>query len=143
MFFVVGATDNGVAKDEKKMYDFPETDNKNDEEEAGEEYVVDKVLKRRCSESGKIYCLVKWLGYPKEYNTWEPEQNLLSVGKYDEFISWFSKRQHLVREYRCSIFLLFIPVISSDANREWSIINSNYERLSKSHVNIWSIWRGI
>ena len=38
-------------------------------------YLVEGILKHK-KEKGSIYYLVKWLGYPDEYNSWEPLESL-------------------------------------------------------------------
>ena len=57
-----------------------------------EEVVVDnetvfnaeKILKRR-KQSGKNEYLVKWLGYPKNQSTWEPEENIIDRRLIENF----------------------------------------------------------
>jgi len=55
--------------------------------EGQEEYVVDTVLQHEVRKCGKgrtkTYYLIKWQGYGPEYNTWEPEDNLTSDGKFE------------------------------------------------------------
>ena len=38
-------------------------------------FEVEKVLESKTDETGKKFFLIKWLGYPDEDNTWEPEEN--------------------------------------------------------------------
>ena len=51
------------------------------------EYVVEKILQHDIRKAGrgrtKTFYLIKWQGYGPEYNTWEPEENLTSDGKYE------------------------------------------------------------
>lgn len=46
-----------------------------EEELAEEEYVVEKILKKK-STGGKVLYYLKWKGYPDSENTWEPPENL-------------------------------------------------------------------
>jgi chromobox protein 5 len=45
------------------------------EEPAEEEYVVEKILKKRVK-NGRVEYYLKWKNYPDTDNTWEPEDNL-------------------------------------------------------------------
>ncbi|MDI9312899.1 MAG: DDE-type integrase/transposase/recombinase [Limnohabitans sp.] len=38
-------------------------------------YRIEKVIRKR-KNKGKIEYLIKWLGYPETYNTWEPAENI-------------------------------------------------------------------
>ena len=55
--------------------------------EGHDEYVVEKVLQHDIRKAGRgrhqTYYLIKWQGFGPEYNTWEPEDNLTSDGKYE------------------------------------------------------------
>ncbi|CAL8085689.1 unnamed protein product [Orchesella dallaii] len=40
------------------------------------QFVVEKVLKKRVIEGGKVLYLLKWKDYGHDENTWEPEENM-------------------------------------------------------------------
>ena len=106
-YCALGATTNGESGDAKCNADAntdADDDQNSQEDGDGEEYVVEKVVKRRCMETGQYFCLVKWLGYPREYDTWEPEENLISVDKHDEFMASFTQRQYLVSVFKRFFF---------------------------------------
>ncbi|KAM0736105.1 Histone acetyltransferase p300 [Formica fusca] len=42
-------------------------------------YSAERITKKR-EKQGKIEYFVKWKGWSKKYNTWEPEENILDVG---------------------------------------------------------------
>jgi chromobox protein 1 len=41
-----------------------------------EEYIVEKIINKRVSKSGKVQYLLKWKDYNDDQNTWEPRENL-------------------------------------------------------------------
>ncbi|KAK6598769.1 chromo domain-containing protein [Botrytis cinerea] len=54
-----------------------ESDEEGEEEQAEDEYVVEKILKHSFDEEGVLRFQVKWEGYEKKSDmTWEPEENL-------------------------------------------------------------------
>lgn len=42
-------------------------------------YKVEKILQSRTNKKGNKEYLIKWLGYPYEDNTWEPEKNITDI----------------------------------------------------------------
>lgn len=58
-----------------------------------EEYVVEKILRRR-RQGGQYRYFIKWKGYPDEDNSWEPATNLSNCPKLlKEFQARLNKRQ--------------------------------------------------
>ena len=42
-------------------------------------YLIEKVLDERVGKRGRSECLIKWLNYPDEENSWEPSSNIMST----------------------------------------------------------------
>ena len=55
-------------------------------------YVVEKVLDRYTDELGKKWFYLKWMGYPEDQATWEPEQNADCTGLIKEYERKLSKK---------------------------------------------------
>jgi chromobox protein 1 len=51
------------------------TENKNSIK-SEEEYIVERIISKRVSKSGKVEYLLKWKDYSDDENTWEPRENL-------------------------------------------------------------------
>lgn len=41
----------------------------------GEIFMIERIVRKRVKQ-GRKECLVKWIGYPHNENTWEPEENI-------------------------------------------------------------------
>ena len=54
-----------------------------------QEFIVERVLKKRVTREGVIEYFLKWLGYPDSYNSWEPQELLLS----NELIADYERRE--------------------------------------------------
>ncbi len=75
----------------------PEKRKEDEDVEMGEdEYEVEKVLKRRVTEKGKVYLYVKWVGWDHKWDTWEPEESLDEVKQYGDFLAYFEEKRYLV-----------------------------------------------
>merc|ERR1712142_409056 len=59
---------------------------------ANEEFVVEKIVKKRINKKVVEY-LVKWEGYDKLQNTWEPIDNLNCKKMMDEFEEKLKQKQ--------------------------------------------------
>lgn len=62
------------------------------EGEGDEEYVVEKIIKKRVR-NGKTEYYLKWQGYSDADNTWEPKENLSCKELIDEFEAAEDKRE--------------------------------------------------
>jgi len=40
-------------------------------------FFVQNVIKSRKNKKGETEYLIKWLGYPEKFNTWEPAKNII------------------------------------------------------------------
>lgn len=60
-----------------------------------EEYEVEKILKRRCTEDGRSWLYVKWLGWDNKFNTWEQEDRMDEVEQYEHFLKNFEQKRFL------------------------------------------------
>ena len=47
--------------------------------------VQKKILKHR-NRNGKVECLVKWLNYPTNQSTWEPEHHILDRRLINDYL---------------------------------------------------------
>jgi hypothetical protein len=76
------------------------SDEERRDEDAGEEteeYVVEKILKKRVK-NGKVEYFLKWRNYPDSDNTWEPEENLDCQDLLDAFNAEHDKKAHKEKE---------------------------------------------
>ncbi|CAG7706172.1 unnamed protein product [Allacma fusca] len=73
----------GTKRDRKRSQGHDDDPDSSD----GEEFVVEGILNKRVK-SGRAEYLIKWFGWPREANTWEPVKNLLGckwmIQKYEE-----------------------------------------------------------
>ena len=47
-------------------------------------FAAERILKKR-KRKGKMQYKVKWLGYPEDQSTWEPEENILDKSLIEHF----------------------------------------------------------
>merc|ERR1712223_557941 len=73
-------------KKESKNSSNDDKDKKDDSED--EEFVAEKIIKKRTGKSGATEYFVKWKGYPEEENTWEETETL----DCKELIAAFNKK---------------------------------------------------
>lgn len=62
-----------------------------DDEEVEKEYEVEKIIEVHHKKSGDREFLVRWKGYSKKDDTWEPEKNLNCQDLIDAFLKKVSK----------------------------------------------------
>ena len=48
-------------------------------DENGQIFAAESLLKKRIRKNGNLEYLVKWKGYGSDYNTWEPEKNIIDT----------------------------------------------------------------
>jgi hypothetical protein len=61
----------------------------NSEEEAAGYFVVEEVLEHRWVD-GKMELLVSWGGYGSDANSWEPEDNMISMAEHAVDLYWLN-----------------------------------------------------
>lgn len=54
-----------------------------------QEFIVERVLKKRVNREGVVEYFLKWMGYPDSYNSWEPQECL----EGNELIADFERRE--------------------------------------------------
>ena len=78
----------------------PLTNPPNGEEDAdGEEFVVEKVKRKKIGNGGQELYLIKWAGYSDSENTWEPREYLNCpklIAKYEKRVK--KKREFLLEK---------------------------------------------
>ena len=47
-------------------------------------FAAERILKK-CKRKGNVQYKVKWLGYPEDQSTWEPEENILDKSLIEHF----------------------------------------------------------
>ena len=52
-------------------------DSSSEEGEKEEQFVVEEIQGHKKTKKGEVEYYIKWVGYPKSENTWEPEAHLL------------------------------------------------------------------
>lgn len=64
-------------------------------------YNVEKILQSRTNRKGKKEYLIKWLNYPNEDNTWEPQENITDIcpSLIKEFEDGFKSRVKQGKEF--------------------------------------------
>ena len=70
-----------------------------DLEDPEDEYEVEEI-KAQAILQGTKYYLVKWAGWPLEYNTWEPEDNLENAPKALQSFERSRKRKRKTEDWR-------------------------------------------
>ncbi|CAI2355890.1 unnamed protein product [Caenorhabditis sp. 36 PRJEB53466] len=68
--------------------------------EKKEVFVVEKVMDKRISRTGKIEFLIKWEGFSQADSTWEPKENLHCDRMIEEYEKACSRRERHRRQNR-------------------------------------------
>ena len=66
-------------------------------------YTVEEVLAHKDMRNNRKY-LVKWIGWPKEDATWEPEEHLSNSAALDRYINHTAKRPRPTRNVCCNVW---------------------------------------
>lgn len=95
-----------------------------------QEFIVEKVIKKRENREGIVEYFLKWMGYPDSYNSWEPKQCLLG----NELIADFERREaknkgsHLLPLPSSSVSSLVSHAASTSQNTSTSTNNKTTGR---------------
>jgi hypothetical protein len=57
-----------------------------------EEWEVEEILEKK-KRAGKIWYLIKWVGYPEEYNEWVPKDNMANAEELRKVYEEGTKRK--------------------------------------------------
>ena len=82
----------------KRRSPSPEPKEKDDDDAGSEEYVVEKVKRKRMTQEGKEMYLIKWEGYSESENTWEPKEYLNCPKLIAKFEKKAKKRRDFLEE---------------------------------------------
>ena len=75
------------------------------DEKGNEQFVVEKVMKKRVGKGGQVEYFIKWQGYPHSENTWEPAQNCVSKNViFHRYMEIFEKLAYI----KIQIFILLM-----------------------------------
>ena len=62
-------------------------------EDNPEEYEIEEIRDKRTMK-GKVYYLIKWTGWPSEYNQWVPEDDMNAPGMIQAFEKTTKRTRH-------------------------------------------------
>lgn len=81
------------------MQSFFEDDCSSSESGCGdEEYVVEKIEKRRVLENGQVEYFLKWKNWSSQYNSWEPEEHLRNCPELvEQFLNKEKNKELIMR----------------------------------------------
>ena len=75
-------------------------------------YAAEAILDSRVEKDGTIKYLIKWLGWGRNYNTWEPKENIASDSLIEEYNQRKAEKEGL-KHVRKSSNQLVIPSLNS------------------------------
>lgn len=71
---------------------------KQNNQDCNKEYIVERILDRRVR-NGKTEYFLKWQGYSNAFNSWEPEENIVSPkSELNDFNRRFDEEQRIKNE---------------------------------------------
>lgn len=85
----------------EELYKISTSSSSTQSDEISQNYFVEKIIDYSHDDDEKVhYYFIKWLNYPNNFNTWEPESNLIGCEKKIEEYHKNSKKKKLFQSYK-------------------------------------------